>query len=82
MNCINSTENREKEDKTKEEKPEEPVVEEMPTTRKRHGSSKEEPPALMATFFAGLEVYKTKMLVSDLYKALHLGDNAVLARPK
>lgn len=62
---INSTENREKEDKAKEEKPEEPVVEEMPAPRKHRGPTKEEPPALMATFFAGLEVYKTKMLVSD-----------------
>lgn len=62
---INSTETHEKEDKAKEEKPEEPVAEETPVPRKRHGPTKEEPPALMATFFAGLEVYKTKMLVSD-----------------
>ncbi|XP_017311642.1 ryanodine receptor 3 isoform X2 [Ictalurus punctatus] len=56
------TENHEKEDKAKEEKPEEPVVEEIPAPRKRRGPTKEEPPALMAAFFAGLEVYKTKML--------------------
>ncbi|XP_062858397.1 ryanodine receptor 3 isoform X2 [Trichomycterus rosablanca] len=56
------TENREKEDKTKEEKPEEPVVEEKPASRRRRGPPKDEPPALMTTFFAVLEVYKTKML--------------------
>ncbi|KAI5090640.1 ryanodine receptor 3 isoform X3 [Silurus meridionalis] len=56
------TEKREKEDKAKEEKPEEPEVEEAPISKKHRGSSKEESPALMGTFVAGLEVYKTKML--------------------
>ncbi|XP_047657475.1 ryanodine receptor 3 isoform X4 [Tachysurus fulvidraco] len=56
------TETHEKEDKAKEEKPEEPVAEEMLAPRKHHGPAKDEPPELMATFFAGLEVYKTKML--------------------
>ncbi|XP_049339322.1 ryanodine receptor 3 isoform X1 [Astyanax mexicanus] len=56
------TEHQEKEDKAKEEKPEEPVVEEKPAPRKRHGTAKEAAPAFMASFFAGLEVYKTKML--------------------
>uniref|UniRef100_W5KBL7 Ryanodine receptor 3 n=1 Tax=Astyanax mexicanus TaxID=7994 RepID=W5KBL7_ASTMX len=57
-----NTEHQEKEDKAKEEKPEEPVVEEKPAPRKRHGTAKEAAPAFMASFFAGLEVYKTKML--------------------
>uniref|UniRef100_A0AAR2LK81 Ryanodine receptor 3 n=1 Tax=Pygocentrus nattereri TaxID=42514 RepID=A0AAR2LK81_PYGNA len=56
------TENQEKEDKPKEEQPEEPQVEEKPAPRKRRGTTKEEAPAFMASFFAGLEVYKTKML--------------------
>ncbi|KAI5611303.1 ryanodine receptor 3 isoform X3 [Silurus asotus] len=56
------TEKREKEDKAKEEKPEEPEVEEAAISKKHRGSSKEDSPALMATFVAGLEVYKTKML--------------------
>uniref|UniRef100_A0A8B9HRZ5 Ryanodine receptor 3 n=1 Tax=Astyanax mexicanus TaxID=7994 RepID=A0A8B9HRZ5_ASTMX len=62
MSLICSTEHQEKEDKAKEEKPEEPVVEEKPAPRKRHGTAKEEATAFMASFFAGLEVYKTKML--------------------
>ncbi|XP_076849219.1 ryanodine receptor 3 isoform X1 [Brachyhypopomus gauderio] len=56
------TENREKEDTAKEEKPEETVAEEKPAPRKQHGTTKERPPALMASVFAGLEVYKTKTL--------------------
>ncbi|XP_066532570.1 ryanodine receptor 3 [Hoplias malabaricus] len=56
------TEHQEKEDKDKEEQPEEPVVEEKPAPRKRRGTAKEAAPAFMASFFAGLEVYKTKTL--------------------
>nr|XP_009293050.1 ryanodine receptor 3 isoform X3 [Danio rerio] len=55
------TENQEKEDKTKEEAPEEPAAE-KPAPKVKRGSSKDESPAFMASFFAGLEVYKTKML--------------------
>lgn len=61
-----STEHQEKEDKAKEEQPEEPVAEEKPAPKKRHGTSKEGSPAFMASFFAGLEVYKTKMLVRPI----------------
>uniref|UniRef100_A0A673IK53 Ryanodine receptor 3-like n=1 Tax=Sinocyclocheilus rhinocerous TaxID=307959 RepID=A0A673IK53_9TELE len=55
------TENQEKEDKAKEETPEEPAAAKPAPTAKR-GSPKEDSPAFMASFFAGLEVYKTKML--------------------
>ncbi|XP_043075889.1 ryanodine receptor 3 isoform X1 [Puntigrus tetrazona] len=55
------TENQEKEDKAKEETPEEPAAA-KPAPKAKHGSSKEEAPAFMASFFAGLEVYKAKML--------------------
>ncbi|KTF88694.1 hypothetical protein cypCar_00013265 [Cyprinus carpio] len=55
------TENQEKEDKAKEETPEEPAAAKAAPRAKR-GSPKEDSPAFMASFFAGLEVYKTKML--------------------
>uniref|UniRef100_A0A672SAJ0 Ryanodine receptor 3 n=1 Tax=Sinocyclocheilus grahami TaxID=75366 RepID=A0A672SAJ0_SINGR len=56
-----STENQEKEDKAKEETPEEPAAA-KPAPRAKRGSPKEDSPAFMASFFAGLEVYKTKIL--------------------
>lgn len=59
-----STENQEKEDKAKEETPLEPEAKEKPVRKPRRSGDREESPAFMASFFAGLEVYKTKMLVS------------------
>lgn len=59
---VFSTENQEKEDKAKEETPEEPAAA-KPAPKAKRGSSKEAAPAFMASFFAGLEVYKTKILV-------------------
>ncbi|XP_030626784.1 ryanodine receptor 3 [Chanos chanos] len=56
------TEHPEKEDKSKEEAPAEPTAEEKPAPRVKRGSQKDESQAFMASFFAGLEVYKTKML--------------------
>ncbi|TRY92940.1 hypothetical protein DNTS_029862, partial [Danionella cerebrum] len=55
------TENQEKEDKAKEEPAEEPAAP-KPAPKPKSSSSKDESPAFMASFFAGLEVYKTKML--------------------
>ncbi|XP_036397613.1 ryanodine receptor 3-like isoform X4 [Megalops cyprinoides] len=55
------SEDGEKKDKAKEEEPSEPVVEEKVPIR-RHGQKKEVPEAFMASFFAGLDVYQTKML--------------------
>lgn len=65
-----STENQEKEDKTKEETPVEPEAKEKPVRKPRRGADHEESPAFMASFFAGLEVYKTKMLVSRAWMPL------------
>lgn len=60
-----STEDGEKKDKAKEEMPSEPATdEEKKVPKKRRGQKKEVPEAFMASFFAGLEVYQTKMLVS------------------
>ncbi|KAI1897309.1 hypothetical protein AGOR_G00081990 [Albula goreensis] len=56
------TENGEKEDKAKEEVPEAVPAEEKKPPKARHGQKKEEAPAIMASFCAGVEVYKTKML--------------------
>ncbi|XP_051511074.1 ryanodine receptor 3-like isoform X1 [Myxocyprinus asiaticus] len=55
------TENQEKEEKAEEETPEE-SAEAKPSLRAKRGSQKEASQAFMASFFAGLEVYKTKML--------------------
>ncbi|KAA0708571.1 Ryanodine receptor 3 [Triplophysa tibetana] len=55
------TENQEKEDKAKEETTEEKASA-KPTPRAKRGSKKDESPAFMASFIAGLEIYKTKML--------------------
>ncbi|XP_035275276.1 ryanodine receptor 3 isoform X12 [Anguilla anguilla] len=56
------TEDGEKKDKAKEEEPSEPATEEKKVPKNRPGLKKEEPEAFMASFFAGLEVYQTKML--------------------
>ncbi len=57
-----STENQEKVDKAKAETPEEPASA-KPAPKAKRGSPKEAAPAFMASFLAGLEVYKAKMLV-------------------
>ncbi|XP_039897726.1 ryanodine receptor 3-like isoform X4 [Simochromis diagramma] len=49
-------------DKTRDEAPPELSVEEKKAPKKRLGLKKEAPEAFMASFFAGLEVYQTKML--------------------
>ncbi|XP_071375043.1 ryanodine receptor 3-like [Centroberyx affinis] len=49
-------------DKGKDEAPPEPPVEEKKAPKKRPGQKKEPPEAFMASFFAGLEIYQTKML--------------------
>ncbi|XP_054861875.1 ryanodine receptor 3-like isoform X4 [Amphiprion ocellaris] len=49
-------------DKAKDESPPEPSVEEKKAPKKRLGPRKEPPEAFMASFFAGLEIYQTKML--------------------
>ncbi|XP_031437386.1 ryanodine receptor 3 isoform X2 [Clupea harengus] len=56
------TDTREKEDKTKEEAPAEPVAKEKPVHKHRRGAAQEGSPTFMANVFAGLAVYKTKML--------------------
>ncbi|XP_027130695.1 ryanodine receptor 3 [Larimichthys crocea] len=49
-------------DKAKDEAPPESSVEEKKAPKKRIGQKKEPPEAFMASFFAGLEIYQTKML--------------------
>ncbi|TKS86518.1 Ryanodine receptor 2 [Collichthys lucidus] len=49
-------------DKAKDEAPPESSVEEKKAPKKRLGQKKEPPEAFMASFFAGLEIYQTKML--------------------
>ncbi|XP_056249309.1 ryanodine receptor 3-like isoform X2 [Seriola aureovittata] len=49
-------------DKAKDEAPPEHAAEEKKAPKKRLGQKKEPPEAFMASFFAGLEVYQTKML--------------------
>ncbi|KAM6912919.1 ryanodine receptor 3 [Xenentodon cancila] len=49
-------------DKAKDEAPPEASVEEKKAPKKRLGLRKEPPEAFMASFFAGLEIYQTKML--------------------
>lgn len=71
MNCSEySTENQEKEDKLKEEEEtKEPVVEGKPKTKS--SQSKEETPVSMASVFALLDIYLTKMLVSRRRSVTH-----------
>lgn len=66
--CVNlcSLEDGEKKDldKTRDESPLDTPVEEERRPSKNRPRQKEEPPeAVMASFFAGLEIYQTKMLV-------------------
>ncbi|KAM9842965.1 LOW QUALITY PROTEIN: ryanodine receptor 3 [Aulostomus maculatus] len=49
-------------DKSKDEGPPDLSVEERRAPKKRLGQKKEPPEAFMASFFAGLEIYQTKML--------------------
>ncbi|XP_029973170.1 ryanodine receptor 3 [Salarias fasciatus] len=49
-------------DKAKDEAPPDPPVKEKKAPKKRLGPKKEPPEAFMASFFAGLEIYQTKML--------------------
>ncbi|XP_050933915.1 ryanodine receptor 3 isoform X3 [Lates calcarifer] len=49
-------------DKAKDEAPPEHSAEEKKAPKKRLGQKKEPPEAFMASFFAGLEIYQTKML--------------------
>lgn len=66
---CNSTEDGEKndQDKAKELLIEPPSEEEEKKPLKRRcGQKKEQPDAIMASFFAGLDVYQTKILVSSL----------------
>ncbi|KAJ8393523.1 hypothetical protein AAFF_G00059960 [Aldrovandia affinis] len=57
------TENGEKEDKAKEtEEPQAEAEEEKSPPKARHGLTKEDSPAFMASFCAGVEVYQTKTL--------------------
>ncbi|KAG9347301.1 hypothetical protein JZ751_004868 [Albula glossodonta] len=53
---------RKKKAQAKEEVPEAVPAEEKKPPKARHGQKKEEAPAIMASFCAGVEVYKTKML--------------------
>lgn len=82
---LYSTDTREKEDKTKEEAPAEPVAKEKPVHKHRRGAAQEGSPTFMANVFAGLAVYKTKMLVSlrtlylwMLFCCSHLSDRGML----
>lgn len=64
MLCCSSEDGEKKDhDKAKDEAPPEPSVKEKKAPKKRLGQKKELPEAFMASFFAGLEVYQTKMLV-------------------
>lgn len=70
MNCSEySTENQEKEDQPKEEETKESVVEGKPKTKS--SQSKEVTPVFMASVFALLDVYLTKMLVSRRRSVTH-----------
>uniref|UniRef100_A0A8D2ZZ07 Ryanodine receptor 3 n=1 Tax=Scophthalmus maximus TaxID=52904 RepID=A0A8D2ZZ07_SCOMX len=63
-NHIKISEDGEKKDhdKSKDEGPPERSAEEKKARKKRLGPRKEPPEAFMASFFAGLEIYQTKML--------------------
>uniref|UniRef100_A0A665VNR0 Ryanodine receptor 3 n=1 Tax=Echeneis naucrates TaxID=173247 RepID=A0A665VNR0_ECHNA len=63
MYCCSSDDGEKKDhDKAKYEAPVEHLAEEKKAPKKRLGQKKEPPEAFMASFFAGLEVYQTKML--------------------
>lgn len=63
---FNSTEDGEKNDQDtgKDLLIETPSEEEKKPPKRRCGQKKEQPEAIMASFFAGLDVYQTKILVS------------------
>lgn len=65
--CSSEDGEKKDHDKAKDEAPPEPSVEERKAPKKRLGLKKEPPEAFMASFFAGLEIYQTKMLVSYLF---------------
>lgn len=61
--CCSSDDGEKKDhDKAKDEAPQESSVEKK-AHKKRLGQKKEPPEVIMASFFAGLEIYQTKMLV-------------------
>lgn len=64
-NCCCSSEYGEKNDhvRTKDEAPQGSSVEEKKAPKKRLGQRKEPPKAFMASFFASVEIYQTKILV-------------------
>lgn len=65
--CCSSEDGEKKDhDKAKDEAPPEPSVKEKKAPKKRLGQKKELPEVFMASFFAGLEIYQTKMLVRCL----------------
>lgn len=49
--------------RTKDEAPQGSSVEEKKAPKKRLGQKKEPPEAFMASFFASVEIYQTKILV-------------------
>lgn len=63
---FNSTEDGEKNDqyKAKELLIEPSLEEEKKPPKRKCGQKKEQPEAMMASFFAGLDIYQTKILVS------------------
>lgn len=64
MYCYSSEDGEKKDhDKARDEAPPESSVEERKAPKKRLGTKKEPPEAFTASFFAGLEIYQTKMLV-------------------
>lgn len=63
---FNSTEDGEKsdQDEAKELLIEPPSEDEKKPPKRRCGQKKEQPEAVMASFFVGLDIYQTKILVS------------------
>lgn len=61
--CSSEDGEKKDHDKSKDEGPPEASVEEKKAPKKRLNVRKEPPEAFMASFFAGLEIYQTKMLV-------------------
>ena len=61
--CSSEDGEKKDHDKAKDEAPPEASVEEKKAPKKRLSLRKEPPEAFTASFFAGLEIYQTKMLV-------------------
>lgn len=81
MYCCSSEDGEKKDhDKSKDEGPPERSAEEKKARKKRLGPRKEPPEAFMASFFAGLEIYQTKMLVRN--SPLSLGNALKNARTR